>query len=168
MSTKLDAPGVANIGPELGLAPNEGIVWAGQFPFSLTHFFLKTKAALTDKRVAWERPTTILGIIPTGSQRDSIPLNSIASVGTRTALGIWRLLLGIILAILGLASIGNSPLGGLIWLILGVALILSAFQARLTVANNGGQRYSIYVPVTDRTKAQLLADQINTTLAARN
>ena len=69
---------------------------------------------------------------------------------------------------LGLVAIGNQPVGGLIWLVIGIALILSAFQARLTVVNSGGQRYSIYVPVTARDKAQHFADQINTTIAAKN
>ena len=168
MSSTADTSVVANIGPALGLAPNEAIVWAGVFPFSLTFFFLKTKAALTDRRVAWERPTTVLGLIPVGSQRDSIPLNSIASVGTKTALGIWRLVFGIVILLGGLGAIANSPLGGLILLVIGLALILSAFQARLTVVNNGGQRYSIFVPVNARDKAQQFADQINTTIAAKN
>jgi hypothetical protein len=165
MSTNVEPPAVPNIGPALGLAPNERIVWSGVFPFSITHFFLETKAALTDKRVAWERPSTLLGLIPIGTQRDSIPLNSIASVSTKTALGIFRLLFGILFILSGLGSIGRSFIAGLIVLAIGVALILSGLQARLTVVNNGGQKFSMYVPVINREKAQQFADQINTTLA---
>lgn len=153
-----------NLGPALGLAKDENIVWSGEFPLSFTLYFLKTKAALTDRRVTWERPSTFLGIIPVGKLRETFPLSNIASVGTKTAIGVWRAIFGFLFLLVGLGSIGK---GGWLAAIIGLALLASAYQARLDVTNTGGQRYSIRIVATERARANQFADSINTTLAER-
>lgn len=154
-----------NLGPALGLAKDENVVWSGEFPLSFTTYFLKTKAALTDRRVAWERPSTFLGIIPTGSLRETFPLSSIVSVGTKTAIGVWRALFGILFLLSGLASFGR---GGWLVALVGLALLASAFQAKLEVVNSGGQKYNLRIVATERDRANQFADAINTTLADRS
>jgi hypothetical protein len=146
------------------LSTTERVVKRDQFIYSIVHFFLKTTVALTDRRLVFERPNTLLGLIPIGMQKDTLPLRNVASVGTSTKIGVWRLLLGIILAIVGVAQ--GFP-NGLFAIVVGLLLILSAFQATLKVTTNGGDKNVARIAVTEKSKAQTFADQVNTTIAAR-
>ena len=44
---------------------------------------------------------------------------------------------------------------------------LAAFQATLKVTTNGGDKHVARIAVTEKSKAQTFADQVNTTIAAR-
>jgi hypothetical protein len=46
-------------------------------------------------------------------------------------------------------------------------LIVSAFQATLKVTTNGGDKHVVRIAVTEKSKAQAFADQVNTMIAAR-
>ena len=100
------------------LSTTERVVKRDGFIFSLPYFFLKTTVALTDRRLVFERPNTMLGVIPIGRQSDTLPLRNVASVGTSTRIGFVQLILGILLALGGLVQIGNPSLGTFIVLAL--------------------------------------------------
>jgi hypothetical protein len=61
----------------VALAPGEQIVAQDQYMFSLAHFFLYTNVLLTDRRLAWQRPNTLAGLIPLGGQLTTFPLANI-------------------------------------------------------------------------------------------
>ncbi len=73
------------------LTSGEQVVAKDEFIYSLVHFFLKTKASLTERRLVYQRVNMVLGVIPVGSQTDTLPLSNIAAVGTSTRLGILRM-----------------------------------------------------------------------------
>jgi len=149
------------------LSTTERVVKRDQFIFSLPYFFLKTTVELTDRRLVFERPNTMLGVIPIGKQKDTLPLRNVASVGTSTRIGFVQLILGILLALSGVSQLGKPTVGSIIVLALGVFLILNAFQAKFRVTTNGGDKHFARIAVTEKGKAQAFADQVNTTIAAR-
>lgn len=155
---------VVDMAGNLELAPNERIVGQAGFMFSMSLFFLHSSLVLTDKRLAGSRPNTLLGLIPVGAEKVSYPLANIASVGTSTRLALLPMLIGVVLV---LASLGNP---GQLWLValLGVVLVLGAFQAVFFVANNAGQRMNFKIALTDKGKAQSFAESINATIAGRS
>jgi hypothetical protein len=58
-------------------ASGEHVVARAAFRFSVV-VFLSTKPVLTDRRLAVDRPNTLLGIIPLGGQQFSVPVSNIA------------------------------------------------------------------------------------------
>src|SRR6266480_1966324 len=154
-------------GTAVELATTERVVKRDQFIFSLPYFFLKTTVELTDRRLVFERPNTMLGVIPIGKQKDTVPLRNVASVGTSTRIGFVQLILGILLALVGGSQLGKPTVGSIIVLALGVLLILNAFQAKFRVTTNGGDKHFARIAATEKSKAQAFADQVNTTIAAR-
>ena|SRR2546428_1633448 len=154
-------------GTAVELSTTERVVKRDQFIFSLPYFFLKTTVELTDRRLVFERPNTMLGVIPIGKQKDTLPLRNVASVGTSTRIGFVQLILGILLALGGVSQLGKPTVGSIIVLALGVLLILNAFQAKFRVTTNGGDKHFARIAATEKGKAQAFADQVNTTIAAR-
>jgi hypothetical protein len=146
------------------LAPNERVVAAEQFIFSPLLFFLSTRVVLTDQRVAGERPNTLLGLIPVGAETFTYPLASVSAVATSTRLSILRVLVGAVLALVGLANYPQS------WLVLliGFLVLLGALRAAIRITNQAGQ--TIRLPFFWFTKgpAQAFVDVVNTTIAARD
>ena len=149
----------------IALAPGEQIVTQDQFMFSLVHFFLSTKVLLTDRRLAWQRPNTLAGLVPLGAQLTTFPLANVASVATSTWIRIWRLLLGGLGSLVALFNL--SQVWGWILLVIGVYLVLTAFRALLVVVNTGGQRYPVSLAINSRGAAQRFASSVNQVIAAR-
>ncbi len=160
-------PALSEQGTAVELSTTERVVKRDQFIFSLPYFFLKTTVELTDRRLVFERPNTMLGVIPIGKQKDTLPLRNVASVGTSTRIGFVQLILGILLALVGGSQLGKPTVGSIIVLALGVLLILNAFQAKFRVTTNGGDKHFARIAATEKSKAQAFADQVNTTIAAR-
>lgn len=146
------------------LGQDEKLVARVGFSFSLPLFFLKTKLALTNRRLGGEEPNTFLGIIPVGSRQVSFPLGNIASVGASTRIKVWRLLFAIILIVIGLTDVAGLP-ATIVFLLLGVLLGMTGFQSSIVVTNNAGQVVSLSVVVYEKGKAQGFLDQVNQALA---
>jgi len=158
---------MVNLQPRIpvALAPGEQIVAQDQYMFSLVHFFLYTRVLLTDRRLAWQQPNTIGGLIPIGGQLTTFPLSNIASVTTSTWIRFWRLILGGLLSLAGLFNL--NQLWGWILLLIGLYLVLTAFRARFVVANTGGQQYLVRLAINSRGTAQRFAGTVNQAIAAR-
>jgi len=147
----------------VALAPGEHVVAQDQFMFSLAHFFLNTTVLLTDRRIAWRRPNTLAGLIPLGGQTTTFPLANIASVTTASWIRVLRLLVGLILALVGLFGITNW--WGWILVLVGAFLAVTAFRALLVVVNTGGQRYAIQLALSNRGAAERFAANANQAIA---
>lgn len=158
MSTSVNLPGGIILGSD------ESVVRTDQYRLSLMSFFLKTKVALTNKRLAGEEPNTALGLIPIGSKKVSFPLANVASIGISTSFRIWRFLLGLLLIVLGLSLVGESP-AMLIIAVLGIPFIFGAFQTAFEITNNAGQTIALRIDILQKRSAQTLVNEVNRVIA---
>lgn len=69
---------------EFTYATGETDVTGDRFSPSVVLFWLKTSVAASNMRVMYKSPNTLLGVIPLGSNTQTIPLRNIASVDTNT------------------------------------------------------------------------------------
>ena len=146
------------------LAKDETVQSYGEFLVSNVLVYLKLKLAVTNKRLAGERPNTLLKFIPIGSDKVSYPLNNIAGVSTSTRISPLPLLLGILLVVGGL---GAGIQNGWIALVIGVLFLLASYQAQLDVQNSGTGVIHHKISVFNKSAAQTFAQQINTIIAER-
>ena len=108
-----DAPssvGTENV-TDFMLAPGETSVYGQQFLVSLVAPYLKGQMMCSSSRFVYKVPNTLLGIIPVGTDENTVPVNSISAVSTSTRFKVGRAILAVIFLIAGLAYIGSSPLG---------------------------------------------------------
>ena len=147
------------------LGKDEVIVDKKQFTTNLILAWLKTDFTLTSKRIAGHQPNTLFGLIPLGKQEVTFPLKNVASVGVSTKFHLKRLLVGGIVALIGLSMMGNSFVGGLIVTALGAIPLLNSFTASFTYTNNAGHTSHVEMSILEKEKTQQFVNQINTTIA---
>jgi hypothetical protein len=148
------------------LGQDESVVGSADFKFSLTHFFLQSKLALTNKRFAGESPTTLAGLIPVGKNTSQLPLTNIASATLQTRPKVGRLVVGFLLIVLGLALVGESP-ATLLLSVVGLVLFLGSFKTEMQVTNNAGQYVRLEAVIFERQRLQEFTDLINREVANR-
>jgi hypothetical protein len=146
------------------LAKDEIVQSYGEFLVSNVWVYLKLKLAITNKRLAGEKPNTILGFIPVGSEKVSYPLSNIAGVNTSTKVGLMPLVVGLLFLAAGLAQ-GVSA--GWFAILIGALFLLSSYQAQLNVQNSGGGNIRHRISVFNKSAAQTFAQEINTIIAER-
>lgn len=147
------------------LAKDESVRSQGEFLVSNVWVFVKLKLALTNKRLAGERPNTFLGFIPVGSDKVSYPLSNIAAVHTSTRILPLPLIVGLVLLLVG---IGQGVEKGWFAMAIGLALVISSYQAQLNVQNSGGGTIKHQIAVWNKGSAQMFAQEINTVIAERS
>ena len=124
-------------------------------------FWLRTKFLLTNRRLVVEAPNVILGIIPAGSQVTTFPINQIASVGVGTAPNKAALVIGVIL----LFGIFGGDLSGLISLLIGIVILVTAFSGAFRISNTAGEKISF--GVRDKDQAKIFANQVTQVVMER-
>ena len=147
-----DAPssvGTENV-TDFMLAPGETSVYGQQFLVSLVAPYLKGQMMCSS--FVYKVPNTLLGIIPVGTDENTVPVNSISAVSTSTRFKVGRAILAVIFLIAGLAYIGSSPLGGIILVALGIVFGLTALSSALVVTNHAGGSFGIEVSLIDNAK----------------
>ena len=152
------------------LGAGESVASTASFRFSVVLFFLSTSFVLTTRRLAGEEPNTWFGLIPVGSRKFSYPLGNISAVGINTRVSWKKLLLGAVLVLLGLAWLGSSFLWGLVVLLIGIWVLISAFRTYIEVVSPGGNRglgEARQISVFPKDAAQNFVNQINTAIASR-
>lgn len=154
----------SNLPGGIVLGTGESVVRTEQFSLPFPFLFLKTKIVLTNRRIAGESPNVVLGFIPVGSNKVNYPLRNVASTQVSTSLRFFRLIIGVILALLGLALIGQSA-GFIIILVIGIIMVISSFQLAIAFTNNAGQGEDLPIWVLEKGNAQAFLNQISTTLA---
>ena len=156
-----------NLPSNLVLGEGESVTSSNEFKSNLLLFWLRTKVALTDRRVAAEWPnTTLLGLIPVGAQNMSVALGQIASTNTSTRFRPVKFILALILLLGGLGALAESP-AGVVIILLGVAVGLRAYETSITVTNTGGATFDIEITPSGRGNAQLLVADISAKVAER-
>ncbi len=129
-----------------------------------------TRVTLTPGRIVYEQRKALLGLIPVGTHTDTYPLANISAVGTATSIDLLKFLGGIVLlavgALLAVAAALPTSVGwrlavGVFLILCGIQVALDAFRARFYVSTNGGQHYSLLIAITNKARAQALADQVN-------
>lgn len=108
-----------------------------------------------------------ISFIPLGSHGENLPINQISMVGTSFHLLIGRFLLGIILAFIGLACMGDSVLYGFIILVIGVLTVINAFQTILVIDLTSGRSIAMSFVVFEKSKAAQAAQDINKLISER-
>jgi hypothetical protein len=129
--------------------------------------YLHTEIALSDRRLSAARPNTLLGLIPVGTSRSNFPIESIAGVTAATLFSVPAFLVGLMAGLagfLGLSSPGNTG-GGVLLLVLGLLLIISAPRQAIAVMNSGGGVIRFPVAVFERGRTVEFANRVSEALA---
>ena len=143
------------------LAPGESNVSGVKVSPSLLTPYPRGELMCSSTRLVYKVPNTLLGLIPLGSEENTIPLKSIASVNTSVKLKLARLLIGLILLIVGLSSISSLPLGTVIILLIIAAILLAmSFPASLNVVNHAGGITSVTVSILEKGALQKFAKEL--------
>ncbi|WP_238476802.1 hypothetical protein [Fructobacillus parabroussonetiae] len=72
--------------------------------------------------------TIFFGLIPAGMTKDNSPLSSVSNVYTSKEYKLSNIIIGLLLAIFGVMSLGSSFMTGLILAVIGVLLIGSGIK----------------------------------------
>ncbi|MBQ9121615.1 MAG: hypothetical protein IJY12_04565 [Clostridia bacterium] len=134
---------------------------------SLLTFYLKGEIRQEQNFVNLKKPNTILGVIPLGAKKDSIPVTQLASVESDFSLRIKRLIIGLVVAILGVSIISDIFILGLICLVLGVNYILTAFETYLTIRTTAGETKLVSFLIFEKGKAEQAETQIRSIISMR-
>ena len=138
---------------------------------SLLTFYLKGKITQEQNLVKFEKPNAIFfELIPLGKKTETLPINQIASVSSDFKLRLSRLIVGIIVALFSFslfAGGGGGIIGGLIVLLIGVSIILDAFDTYLVVTQTSGVQITIPFFVFEKNKAELAERRLNEFISNR-
>lgn len=137
------------------------------FITSYLTFYLKGEIKLEENFVKFQIPNTILGVIPLGSHKKSSAVNQIASVDNSFKVLVKNFLVGLVIAIIGLACMGSSVLGGLILLVIGALGVLNSLQTVLYVTMTSGQVVEIPFIIFEKAKATEAEEEINNLISGR-
>ena len=153
----------------LVLSEGETVTGSKAFKFIFILFWLRTRVALTDRRLVAQWPRLrIMGTIPIGSKEVNIPLTQIASISAPIRIHDWITLIKVILFVfVGLVYLTESVGWGIGFILFGLLGLDSTIQTSITVTHTDGGTSVIEIYWSDRRSAKLLADEINTALADR-
>ena len=145
---------------EFTYATGETDVTGDRFSPSVVLFWLKTSVAASSMRVMYKSPNTLLGVIPLGSNTQTIPLRNIASVDTNTKFNPGSFAWGVVFLIAGLACLSDSAALGILFLLLAAANLANTMSAQLDFVNQAGGRNSVKVSILEKDKLMQLAQKI--------
>ena len=138
-----------------------------KFMTSIIFFWLKGKIEWDSNFLKLKVPNTLFGILPLGAFKKSIPINQISSVVTDFSLAIKNIIVGVILAFLGLIFVDSSVLIMLILMIAGVVKIIDAFQTVMGVTLTSGEVVGVPFIIFEKKKAEEVSDALNRLISAR-
>ena len=110
---------------------------------SLLTFYIKAEIQQDQNFVIFKKLNTILGLVPLGSKKQSIPVTQLSSVESNFKLKFGRLLVGLIIAGLGIGVITESLVTGILLIIIGVNHGITAFEILMTVKMTTGESKTI-------------------------
>jgi len=138
-----------------------------QFMSSLFTFYLKGSIDVDDNGVKFMIPNTILEFIPLGKTTKNMPISQISSVDSSFSLNMKTFGIGLLLALIGLMSFGDSIIFALIMLLIGINFVISAFQTILTINCTGSEALVISALVFDKKNLEAACEHINLSLRGR-
>lgn len=137
------------------------------FMTSVPTFYMKGEISREGNFVKFKIPNTLLVFIPLGASSENIPITQISAVGIRAFFKLSYFLLGLLCGLFGLATTTYAFLFGLILLLLGVILVLSAPQCYLVTDLTSGRVITTSFTVFDRAKAAQAESMINALISER-
>lgn len=142
-----------------------------KFLTSLLTFYLKGEINAGKESVEFKVPKTLLGFIPMGYDKDSVPVNQLVSACSSSKLNIGNLIVALVLIAASVAGfiIGGTALiiAAAVVLVIALNLILCAFETHLTVNMTGGVTKDVCFFVLDKAKATRAEILINRNVSAR-
>lgn len=149
------------------LAPGETNLFGEKVSPSLLTPYMKGELMCSSTRFVYKMPNTVLGLIPVGSDENTIPLKSISSVNVSSSFRIGRFLFGAPLAILGFLLLSDSRdaeaiviMMGMISFIIGILLLAMCFPAQLNIVNHAGGTTSVIVSIVDKARLEGFVKQL--------
>ena len=134
---------------------------------SLFTFYLKGEIAHEQNFINLKKPNTILGLIPLGAKKESIPVSQLSSVESNFKLHFKRFLIGLIISILGLVLTSESFVVGLLILAVGANYVITAFETTLTIKTTAGDIKNIPFLIFEKSKADTAESQIRKVISDR-
>lgn len=134
---------------------------------SLLTFYLKGEIRQEQNFVNLKKPNTILSLIPLGAKKDSIPVSQLASVESNFKLHFGSLLIGVIIAIIGLCLVSESFILALILMAVGANKAITAFETILTIKTTAGDIKDISFLIFEKSKAEEAERQIRQIISDR-
>ena len=138
-----------------------------QYMTSLLTFYLKGEIRQEQNFVNLEKPNTILKLIPLGAKKDSIPVNQLSSVESNFKLHLGSLIKALILVIVGLCLFSKAFIIGLILLLIGANMGITAFETILTIKTTAGDIKEVSFLIFEKAKAELAEKQIRQIISDR-
>lgn len=136
---------------EFTYAPGEKDIIGESFSPNILLVWLKTSIAVSNTRVQYRTPNTILGIIPLGEERKTIPLNNVAAVNTNQKFNMGNFIIGLIFAIVGLGTISSGgALLSIIAIVIGIACLCNTLTMSLNFDNQAGETNSVTVSILEK------------------
>ena len=142
------------------LSPGEDNLVGVKVSPSLMTPYLKGELMASSTRFVYKVPNTILGLIPLGANENTVPIRSIASVNTSTALKIGRLIMGVVLLIAGASAFSSSAGLGIVLILLAAASLAMSFPTQLNVVNHAGGVTSVTVSILDKARLASFAQEL--------
>lgn len=133
----------------------------------LLTFYLKGEISTDQNFLKLKVPNTILGLIPLGAKKYSIPVQQLASVSSNFDLNFKRFLAGVIICLVALGMFSSSLLLGLILLLWGASTVITSFGIELEVETTGGTEYQVPFLIFEKAKALQAEQLINDMIATR-
>jgi len=130
---------------------------------SFLTFYLKGEVAFEQNFVKFKKPNTILGLIPLGAKKESVPVTQLSVVESNFKLHFGKFLIGLLVSILGLFLLtGDSgQIIGIIIAILGLNSAMSAFETVVTIRTTAGTEKKIEFFIIDKGKANKVEEFLN-------
>lgn len=131
------------------------------FITSYLTFYLKGEISGDQKFLNLKIPNTILGLIPLGAKKESMPRQHIASVHTDFRLSFFSLIVGAFLALLGLGFLCSGDIVlGIILAAVGILMVLGAFQTTLIIMTTASEIKTVSFIIFEKSKAELAKNEI--------
>ena len=142
---------------------------------SLLTFYLKGRIQWDADTVGFQIPNTVFGLIPLGKHSQNIAVQQITNVVSDFTVRIGKIIVGIILALISLASFSeilekpvSAILMGVIFLALAASMIIDALEITLIVTQTSGRSLGVDFLIFDKKKAEYAAEQINRMVVERS
>ncbi len=148
---------------EIVLAEGESIVREEAFNPSLVLFWLKSRLVLTNRRLLGTAPNTVLGLIPLGTTNITQPLKGVSQVAVSSKFRIFRFIIGLLVLI---AGFGAGDVGGVVIGLVGLLILVLAFNAQLEIRDNSGSSQGLDVAWNEKAKAESFAAIVSAQLAS--
>ena len=146
------------------LAPGEANVYGDRFLISIIAPYLKGQMMCSTTRFVFKVPNTLLGVIPVGSNENTMPISAIAAVSTSSKLRVGRAILALIFILVGLSSFGGGTGGaimtGIICTLLGISFAATCMPMVLLVQNHAGGATALEVAIFERSKLERFRQEL--------